>query len=414
MASIEIHSPESLGLSSKQLAHIDKHLASQYIDKQKIAGCSTLVARGGKVCYFKQQGLRDIERKTPMTEDTLFRIYSMTKPITSIALMQLYEQGKFALTDPVHRFIPEWKNLGVYKAGAFPVFETTPCHKHMTIKDLFMHTSGLTYDFLRATNVDHAYRKFKIGFAYKDNTLQTMIDDLTKLPLLFEPGEQWNYSVSVDVMGYLIEKISGESLPDYFQKHIFDPLGMFDTSFSISEEKQARFASCYFRDASKQLALQDDGQNSDYKNRVFFSGGGGLISSIQDYWRFAEMLRNRGEVLFGEHKGQRIIGSRTLDFMTKNHLPNHGDMSDFATGTFSETAYEGIGFGLGFATKINAPKSSSLSSEGEFFWGGAASTIFWVDPKEDLVVIFMTQFMPSATFNFRGQLQSIIYPAIND
>ncbi len=405
----DIHSPESLGLSSAQLAHIEKHLQSQYIDKEKISGCSTLVARGGKVCYFKQQGLRDIERNKPVEEDTLFRIYSMTKPITSIALMQLLEQGKISLHDPVHRFIPEFKNLRVFKSGAYPLFISEPCRKHMTIKDLLMHTSGLTYDFLRATNIDYAYRKKHIGFAHEQNTLQTMIDDLAKLPLEFEPGERWNYSVSVDVMGYLIEKISGESLPDYFQKNIFDPLGMVDTSFSISEEKQPRFASCYFRDYKKQLKLQDDGQNSDYKNRVFFSGGGGLISSMHDYWRFCEALRNRGEL-----DGNRIIGSRTLEYMTRNHLPDNQDMSVFATGTFSETAYEGIGFGLGFACKVDGAKNGNLGSEGEFFWGGAASTIFWVDPKEDLVVIFMTQFMPSQTFNFRGQLQSIIYPALID
>jgi CubicO group peptidase (beta-lactamase class C family) len=406
---IEVHLPEDVGLNSTQLNRIEQHLQSQYIDKGKIAGCSTLVARAGKVCYFKQQGLSDIERKTPMAEDTLFRIYSMTKPITSIALMQLYEQGKFSLTDPVHRFIPEWKNLGVYQAGSFPLFQTTLCRNPMTIKDLFMHTSGLTYDFLKASNIDHAYRKLKIGFPFKENILQTMIDDLAKLPLEFEPGTRWNYSVSVDVMGYLIEKISGESLPDYFRKNIFKPLGMNDTSFSISDEKQDRFSSCYYRDFNKNLVLQDDGQKSEYRNRIFFSGGGGLISSMHDYHQFAEMLRNRGEL-----NDKRIIGSRTLDYMTRNHLPDNQDMSKFATGTFSETAYEGVGFGLGFATKLDAAKNSNLASEGEFFWGGAASTIFWVDPEEDLVVIFMTQFMPSATFNFRGQLQSIIYPALSD
>jgi CubicO group peptidase (beta-lactamase class C family) len=357
---IEVHSPEVLGLSSEQLANVEKHLQSQYIDKQKISGCSTLIARNGKVCYFKQQGLRDIERKTPVTEDTLFRIYSMTKPITSIALMQLYEQGKFALQDPVHRFIPEFKNLGVHKTGAWPLFETMPCRRAMTIKDLFMHTSGLTYDFLRATNIDYAYRKRKIGFAYEQNTLQDMIDELAKLPLEFEPGEKWNYSVAVDVMGYLVEKISGKSLPDYFQKNIFEPLGMTDTCFSIKPEDEERFSSCYFRNHKKELKLQDDGQESDYRNRVFFSGGGGLISSMHDYWRFSEMLRNRGEL-----DGKRIIGSRTLEYMTRNHLPDNQDMSEFATGTFSETAYEGVGFGLGFACKLDAAKNGNLGTEGE-------------------------------------------------
>ena len=409
MSSIEIHSPESSGLSSKQLAHLEKHFSSQYIDQKKISGCSTLIARGGKVCYFKQQGLRDIERKKPMTEDTLFRIYSMTKPITSIAMMQLYEQGKFSLLDPVHRFIPQWKNLGVYKAGAFPSFQSEPCQRPMTIRDLMMHTSGLTYDFLRATNVDHAYRKKQIGYPYKDNVLQTMIDDLAKLPLEFQPGTRWNYSVATDVLGYLIEKISGQSLPDYLQKNIFNPLGMEDSSFSISDENVDRFSSCYARNYKKELVLQDDALESDFKNRVFFSGGGGLISSMHDYYQFCRMLLNRGEL-----NGQRIIASRTLDYMTRNHLPDGKDMSSFATGTYSETPYQGVGFGLGFANKIDAVKNGNLGSEGAFFWGGAASTAFWVDPKEELIVIFMTQLMPSTTFNFRGQLQALIYPAIVD
>lgn len=414
MSKISLTQPEDLGLSAEQLARIEQHFQSQYIDKGKIVGCSTLVARAGKVCYFKQQGLSDRERNTPMSEDTLFRIYSMSKPITSIALMQLYEQGKFALTDPVHRFIPEFKGLGVYTTGSFPTFMTKPCQNPMTIKDLFMHTSGLTYDFLRSTNIDHAYRKRHIGWAYKDNTLKDMIDELAKLPLEFEPGTAWNYSVSVDVMGYIIEQISGQTLESYLQEHIFTPLGMNDTSFSIPIDKQDRFSSCYLRGADKELILQDDGQESDYRNRVFFSGGGGLISSMGDYLKFCEMLRNRGEYRNVEGELGRMIGSRTLDYMTRNHIPDNQDMVDFGTGTFTEARYEGIGFGLGFATKVDGVKNSTLGSEGTFFWSGAASTLFWIDPEEDLVVIFMSQFMPSATFNFRDQLLSLVYPALTD
>jgi CubicO group peptidase (beta-lactamase class C family) len=401
--------PAKAGMNAKRLERIEQHLNEQYVSQGKIAGCSTLIARKGELCYFQTQGLRDRERNKKMTEDTLFRIYSMTKPITSIAMMQLYEQGKFALLDPVERFIPQWKKLGVYKGGAFPLFQTEPCHSPMTIRDLLMHTSGLSYDFLRATNVDHAYRKLHIGFPYKDNVLQTMIDDLAKLPLEFQPGTRWNYSVATDVLGYLIEKISGQSLPDYLQKNIFKPLGMNDTCFSIKDENVERFACCYARNNKKELVLQDDAQDSDYKNRIFYSGGGGLISSMHDYYQFCRMLLNRGEL-----GGARIIGSRTLDYMTRNHLPNGQDMSSFATGTYSETPYHGVGFGLGFANKLDAVKNANLGSEGAFFWGGAASTAFWVDPKEALIVIFMTQLIPSTTFNFRGQLQSLIYSAIED
>ncbi len=406
---MKIVKPAKVGMNEKQLQRIEQHLHEQYVSQGKIAGCSTLIARKGELCYFKAQGLSDRERNKPMQEDTLFRIYSMTKPITSIAMMQLYEQGKFSLLDPVDQFIPQWKNMGVYKAGSFPLFETEPCLKPLTIRDLLMHTSGLTYDFLRATNIDYAYRKKQIGFPYKDNVLQTMIDDLAKLPLEFQPGTRWNYSVATDVIGYLIEKISGQSLPDYLQKNIFNPLGMKDTGFSISDENVERFSSCYARNDKKELVLQDDAQKSDYKNRIFYSGGGGLISSTHDYYQFCRMLLNRGEL-----DGERIIGSRTLDYMTRNHLPDGKDLSNFATGTYSETPYHGVGFGLGFANKLDATKNANLDSEGAFFWGGAASTAFWVDPKEELIVIFMTQLIPSTTFNFRGQLQALIYPAIVD
>lgn len=405
----EIVSPAEVGMCANQLDRISQHLNEQYIAKTKISGCSTLIARKGKVCYFEHEGLRDLERNTEVSHDTMFRIYSMSKPITSVAMMQLYERGKFALTDPVHRFIPEWKNLQVYKAGFFPVFQTIPCLNAMTVRDLLMHTSGLTYDFLRAGNVDSAYRRLKLGRFEEGYTLKDMIQELAALPLAYQPGESWNYSFSTDVLGYLIEQMSGMNLDDYLRENIFEPLEMHDTAFNIVPEKESRLASCYNRNVKKTLALQDDGQDSAYKNRTFFSGGGGLISTMSDYYQFCNMLLNGGKL-----NGKRILGPRTLAYMHKNHLPGGKDMSNFATGTFSETAYEGMGFGLGFATKIDHAQSANLGSEGEYFWGGAASTIFWIDPKEELVVIFMTQFMPSSTFNFRGQLQSLIYPALLD
>lgn len=404
---LDLVTPESVGLDSGQLARVHEHLGKRYIEPGKIPGSITLVARRGQACYLDIQGQRDIERATPMTEDSILRIYSMSKPITSLAMMTLHERGMFSLDDPVHRFIPAWRDLRVWSAGSLPLFQTEPTQRPMTIRDLFMHTSGLTYDFLRATNIDYAYRKLQVGLVRPDYTLQTMIDELGQLPLEFSPGERWNYSLSTDVLGYLVEAISGQSLPDYLRSVIFEPLGMNDTHFEIPADKVGRFASCYTRNLNKGMDLSDDGQNSEYANRSFYSGGGGLVSTAADYYRFCRMLLGGGTV-----DGTRIIGSRTLAFMTRNHLPGGADLSEFATGGFSESEYEGVGFGLGFANTLDPVRNGHPSSVGSFYWGGLASTLFWVDPIEELVVIFMTQLIPSRTFNFRGQLENIIYGAL--
>ena len=404
---LQLVTPESVGLDSGQLARVSEHLGSRYVEPGKIPGSITLVARRGQACFLDIQGHRDVARGTPMTEDTIVRIYSMSKPITSLALMTLHEQGLFSLDDPVHRYIPSWRDLRVWRAGSLPLFETERPARDMTIRDLFMHTSGLTYDFLRATNIDYAYRKLQVGLVRPGYTLQDMVDELAQLPLEFSPGARWNYSLATDVLGYLVEVISGKSLLDYLKAVIFDPLGMHDTRFEIEPDKVDRFASCYQRNLKKEMELTDDGQDSAYANRSFYSGGGGLVSTVGDYYRFCQMLLGGGTV-----DGVRIIGSRTLRFMTRNHLPGGADLSEFATGGFSESAYEGVGFGLGFASKLDPVRNGYPGSVGSFFWGGLASTLFWVDPAEELVVIFMTQLMPSSTFNFRGQLENIIYGAL--
>lgn len=405
---VNLVEPESVGLDSAQLARVGRHLRTRYVEPAKIPGSLALVARRGEVCYLDVAGSRDVERGTPLTQDTIFRIYSMTKPITSVALMTLYEQGLFSLDDPVHRYIPEWKDLGVYKGGSFPMFMTVPCQRPMTVRDLLMHTSGLTYDFLRASNVDHAYRKLQVGVPREGYTLRRMIEQLAGLPLEYVPGERWNYSLSADVQGYLIEALSGRSLPDYLRETLFEPLGMVDTGFEIRPDQVSRFASCYERNPRKEMVLNDDGQASFYRNVSFYSGGGGLLSTAGDYYRFCRMLLNGGSL-----DGRRIIGSRTLDFMTRNHLPGGADMSSFATGSFSETIYQGVGFGLGFASKLDPVRNGYPASVGTYFWGGLASTLFWVDPAEQLIVIFMTQLIPSSTFNFRGQLESLVYAALD-
>jgi CubicO group peptidase (beta-lactamase class C family) len=406
--------PEALGLSSERLARIDAHLKSRYIDPGKIAGALTLVARRGEIAHLSPIGLMDRERGKSMIEDTIFRIYSMTKPITSVALMMLHEHGHFQLDDAVHKLIPlpAWRNLRVYQMGNHPEFLTAPCERPMTVRDLMRHTSGLTYGFMERTNVDAAYRKLGIGTLEKsfDGTLQEMVQLLATLPLEFSPGTAWNYSVATDVLGYLVEVLSGEPLDQYLRRHIFEPLGMHDTAFHVPLEKVDRFAACYDRGPGKKLRLQDDPATSPYLAAPkLLSGGGGLVSTAADYLRFCRMLLAGGEL-----DGARLLGPRTIEFMTRNHLPDGKDLTDLSVGAFGETPYEGTGFGLGFSVTLDPVRSGVIGSAGEYAWGGAASTIFWIDPAEDLIAIFLTQLMPSQTFNFRGQLQSIIYSAIID
>ncbi|EAQ96165.2 serine hydrolase domain-containing protein [Congregibacter litoralis] len=396
------------GFSEKRLARIGEHLDQSYVQPQKIAGCLTAVLRGGQLAYLQGAGDRDRERQLPITDDTLFRIYSMTKPVVSIALMTLWERGLFTLDDPVHRFIPQWKDLRVREGGAWPEFQTRQAERPMRIRDLLTHQSGLTYDFMQTTEIDRAYRKLKLAWPSKGYTLDDMIEQLATLPLEFSPGERWNYSVATDVLGYLIERISGHSLPDYLRAVIFEPLGMRDTTFSPREDQLPRFASCYVRDARKRVVLQDDAQASRYVDRSFFSGGGGLLSTVEDYLRFCQMLLGGGTA-----NGETIIGRKTLDLMVANHLPGGADLASVAMAGFTETDHEGVGFGLGFASKIDPVKNGYPATRGSYYWGGMASTLFWVDPAEDLAVVFMTQLIPSSTFNFRGQLEALVYAALD-
>ncbi len=405
---LDLAVPEDVGLSTTQLARIDEHLHRRYLEPEKIAGCLTLVARGGRPAYLSAQGLMDRERGRPMRPDTIFRIYSMTKPITAVALMQLYEQGHFQLDDPVHKFIPEWRDLRVFQSGNHPHFLTRPTERPMTIRDLFTHQSGLTYGFMERTNVDAAYREVGVGGPPIGGSLRQMIEQLAELPLEFSPGEAWNYSVATDVLAYLVEVFSGQPFDEYLHQHIFEPLGMADTGFTVPSAKIDRFAANYRRDRNKRLVLLDDPVTSHYTGDVtFFSGGGGLVSTIHDYYRFCQMLLSGGTL-----GGTRVLGRKTVELMTMNHLPGGRDLTELAVGTFSETTYEGVGFGLGVSVTLDLAVAQAIGSVGEYGWGGAASTAFWIDPKEDLIVIFMVQFWMSGTFNFRGQLKSIVYPAL--
>jgi CubicO group peptidase (beta-lactamase class C family) len=397
--------PKRAGFAPERINRITEHLDKNYVEPGKIAGCQTLVARHGHVAYFKSQGLMDRERRKPLTDDTIFRLYSMTKPLASVALMTLFEQGHFQLNDPVSRFIPAWRDHKVWVSGEGASMETVASARPMTMRHVLSHTGGLTYG---ATNhpVDRVYREVGIGRGTGE-TLKGFADKLAKVPLRYQPGERWMYSLSTDVCGYLVEAISGKSFDRYLQETIFDPLDMKDTSFMVAPRKADRFAANYQREPDKTLKLIDDPERSNYlKQPTFFSGGGGLVGTTADYFRFCEMLRRGGEL-----DGARILGPRTIELMHRNHLAGGKDLSAMAVGAFSETAYEGVGFGLGFAMTLGQVEAGALGG-GDYYWGGAASTIFWVDPNEDLVAIFMTQLMPSATFNFRGQLRNIIYSAI--
>lgn len=399
--------PEKAGFDAGRLARITDHLEQNYVEPGKIAGCQVLVSRHGYLAYFKSLGRASIERNEALADDAIFRIYSMTKPVTSIALMQLYERGLFQLNDPVTRVIPEWAGQQVYVSGELDNLETRPPRVPMTFRHMLSHRAGLSYGQSRHP-VDEAYQEQGIN-RDRGETLRDFIEKLAHVPLMYDPGERWLYSLATDVCGYLVEALSGQPFDEYLAEHIFEPLGMVDTGFRVSEDRVARLTSNYQRRVDKGLDLIDDGRDSRYsKPTRFFSGGGGLVSTMSDYYRFCEMLRRGGEL-----DGRRVVSPRTIDLMTRNHLPGGADLAGFALGSFSETAYEGIGFGLGFAMTLGQVESGGYGA-GDYYWGGAASTIFWVDPAEDLVVIFLTQLMPSGTFNFRGQLKNIIYGAITN
>ncbi|MES2033772.1 MAG: serine hydrolase domain-containing protein [Pseudomonadota bacterium] len=404
------------GLNIDRLDRITDHLERNYIQTGKVVGCQVSVTRRGETEYARSFGLSDRERGTPWADDTIVRIYSMTKPIVSVALMTLFEKGLFQLDDPVSRFVPEWKQHRVWVSGDGAEMVTEAPRRPVSFRDVLCHTGGLTYGSMLAAltglpiehPVDKAYDVIGVRRGEGETTDQ-FLAKLGQVPLRYQPGERWMYSLSTDVCGALVERISGQSLGDYLEQTLFKPLGMVDTAFHVPADKAHRLAANYSRMPDKSLRLVDDPAKSPYlRAPTFESGGGGLAGTMADYVRFAEMLRRGGEL-----DGQRIIGPRTLDLMTQNHLKGGVDLTEMAIGTFSETSNTGIGFGLGFAMTIDQTATGGLSSA-DYYWGGAASTIFWVDPKEELSVVFMTQLMPSATFDFRGQLKSLIYSAIED
>lgn len=406
--------PRSVGLSAERLAKLDNYLAG-YVDSGRLAGWSMAVARHGQVVHSSVCGLADLEAGKKMESDTIFRIYSMTKPLTSVAAMMLWEEGRLQLTDPVSRFIPSFGDMKVFKRGSStaPIFEglTEP----MRVWHLLTHTSGLTYGFLMSHVVDEMYRK--AGFEWgmpKGKNLAEVCDLLAELPLLFQPGSEWNYGVSTDVLGRVVEVASGMSLDAFIDERICKPLGMDDTSFYAPTDKLDRVAQLYARNpATKQAMPLKAAAAAALQPPDCLMGGGGMVGTIGDYMRFADMLR-RGGVADPTLGGARLLSPRTVAYITTNHLPGNADLSEFGRPIFSETTQEGFGFGLGFAVLMDPARAKTAGSTGDFGWGGAASTTFVVDPVEDMVSVFMTQLMPSSTYPLRPYIRQLVRQAIID
>jgi CubicO group peptidase (beta-lactamase class C family) len=393
-------SAEDLGFVPDRLARIPAFIQANYLDNGKLPFASVLVGRGNDVALQWSSGV---------AEDAIFRIASMTKPITSVAFMQLVEQGKVALTDPVAKYIPEFAKLGVFVGGGGNVpFMTRAPSTQMRVVDLLRHTAGFTYSFQEQGNVDAAYRKTDVE-SWSKNTAQSFIDTLAQIPLEFDPGTQWNYSVATDIVGILVERISGMSLPEYFQTHIFVPLGMTDTFFHVPADKASRIPEGFGFDPEAKMKLLDKaGAESMWaKGWSFNSGGGGLASSVADYHRFCRMLLNGGAL-----DGAQILSPKTIELMTANHIPGGQDLTQMSKSLFSEADMAGIGFGLGFATTIDSAATLAPCSEGDFYWGGMYSTAFFVDPVEDIIMIFMTQLLPSTTYPVRREIKTMIYSAL--
>ncbi len=419
--SLTVTDPTSVGLDPDRLARIDRFVAERYIDSGRFPGFSLLISRRGQIAHLSFQGqAAEGDRARPMAEDTLIRIYSMSKPITSVALLSLYEEGLFRLDDPVSAYIPSFADLRVWEDGTTANHTTTFPEREMTIRDLFTHTSGLTYGFMGRHPVDAMYRRG--GLDSGQQKLESWVEMLAEMPLLFSPGTRWSYSVATDVLGRLVEIIGGQTLDTFLSERIFQPLGMVDTGFWVDDDRADRLAANYAVPALSPFGVPEGAEGdarmvidagddaSPYRRQpAFLSGGGGLVSTIGDYHRFTQMLLGKGAV-----DGQRVLGRRTVEYATMNHLPGGVDLAAMGQPVFSETRYDGVGFGLGFSVILDPAETQIMCSPGEFAWGGAASTLFWVDPVEELAVIGLTQLMPSSAYPIRQEMKALVYAALTE
>ncbi len=399
--------PADVGFSAPRLARIEKWMRTQ-IEGGRLANIEVMINRKGRTAFHHCEGKRDLARGTPATPDTIYRIYSMTKAMTSVAIMMLYEEGAFQLDDPISRFVPAFAGQRVYTGGGYGAVQSEPAVRDITFRDLLTHTSGLTYGFMQANPVDAMYRAAKLELPGTEMTLTEFADKVAKVPLIAQPGAEWNYSVATDILGHLVAVISGKPFDAFLRERVIQPLGMVDTDFHVPAAKIQRFAACYIRGADGRPALMDDPEKSRFLHAPTApSGGGGLVSTARDYMRFCQMLLNRGAL--GD---VRLLGRKTVELMTLNHLD--GDMAAMGQPRFGESNFHGIGFGLGFSVTLDPAKAQIAGSAGEYAWGGMASTAFWIDPKEEMSVIMMTQLIPSSTYPIRRELRVLSYQALVD
>lgn len=402
--------PKQVGFSADRLKRVDDYFCN-YVDDGRLPGYTIAIARGGHIAHVSTYGQRDVEAKLPTTLDTMYRIYSMTKPITSVAMLMLVEEGKLQLTDLVSDFIPSFAHTRVWRSGTVLKPITDPVTEPMRIWHLLTQTAGLTYGFLYTDVVDDIYRRagFEMGVG-QNQTLAEICDQYAALPLLFQPGTSWNYSVATDVLGRVIEVVSGLTLDDFFSTKILGPLGMDDTAFWVSPKKQDRLAALYgVNEATGGLKRLESIGNGAKSMPIYLSGGGGLISTAFDYFLFLQMLANRG--VLGD---VRLLSPASVALMTMNHLPNNQDVCTFGRSLGEEIYYDGLGFGLGVSVVIDQAKTRGPCPVGTYGWGGAASTVFWVDPVEEVTAMFFTQLMPSTTYPIRPYLRQLVYQAITD
>lgn len=409
MGSLEIRvDPAPMGFDAVRLARIQTHFDA-YVHDRRLAGWLATVSRGGELVWTGKGGHRDRERALEVADDTIWRIYSMTKPLTTIAAMMLYEEGRFDLNDDVGRWIGALREPRVFIGGTPTAPQTVPAIGPVRVHHLLTHMSGLTYGFNYSHPVDAIYRAKGYDFGWpKGADLAQAVDDWCSSPLLFQPGARWNYSVATDVLGRLVEIWSGQPLDVFLRERILGPLEMDDTEWWCPEQKQDRLAMLYVPLHGDSFPYEELAEGATHPPQLL-GGGGGLVSTAHDYHRFMTMLLRGGEL-----NGVRLVSSRTIDLMTENHLPGDVDLETIATDSFSEVDFAGVGFGLGFSTVLDRRKNKSLANEGTFGWGGAASTAFWVDPAEDLAVGFYTQLLPSGTYPIRRELQQLVYQAMVD
>jgi len=411
MSQLEVDiDPAEVGFDKDRLDRVDAHLR-RYVENRRLPGWLLAVSRHGQLAHLSTYGHRDLEAGLPVESDTIWRIYSMTKPITAVAAMVLWEQGGFELNDLVRHHVPSFEGLRVWRGGTTVRPETEPVTEELRVWHLFTHTSGLTYGFMHAHPVDALYRQS--GFEWgvpADLDLAGVCETLARLPLLFQPGTEWNYGMSTDVLGMVVESAAGVPFADFVQANVLDPLEMDDTVWSVPDDRADRLAALYIPTPGTGEVLRYDKMGAPARTAPTATlGGGGLCSTAADYVRFAEMLRRRGEL-----DGVRILAPGTVDYMTTNHLPGNADLSTFGRPLFSETTYDGVGFGLGVSVTVDPVAAKVPGSAGDHGWGGAASTAYWVDPVRDLSVVFMTQLLPSNSLPIRSQLKQLVHAAIVD